>query len=200
MATQPQTDEFEPVPQRGRPSSFTQQIADEICDRIALGESLIEIASDDHMPDRVTVYRWLWSGKHEDFRNAYARAREAQADSLFDEMQTIADDGANDWMEKRSADGAMIGWQLNGEAVARSKLRLEDRRWRAGKLRPKTYGDATMLKHANAEGEVIRTVIDPSLLSADERDILRQLTLAAQQRALAPPEDAEYQELGDDEG
>ncbi len=125
----------------GRPSSFTQELADEICDRISLGESVIDITKDEHMPCEVTVYRWLRAEANEQFRKDYARAREVQADRLVDEMGAIADDGRNDWVEKRGKEGELLGYQLNGEAVARSRLRLDDRKWRAGKLKPKVYGD-----------------------------------------------------------
>ncbi len=127
----------------GRPLSYTQGMADRICERLSLGESLRSICADDDMPSQSTVYRWL---DRDDeigtaFREQYARARERQADSIFDECQEIADDGTNDWMEKRDKDGALIGWVLNGEHVQRSKLRIETRKWQAAKLKPKKYGE-----------------------------------------------------------
>lgn len=127
----------------GRPSSFKQSVADKICERIALGESLRSICEDESTPSRVTVLRWLRSDAEwgEAFRAQYARAREDQADSLFDEINEIADDGANDWMEKLNKDGELIGWTVNGEAVQRSRLRIDARRWQAAKLRPKKYGE-----------------------------------------------------------
>ena len=142
----------------GRASTYTEEMADRICERLSLGESLIQITNDDAMPSEATVYRWLRDEALEPFRQDYARAREAQADHLFDEMQEIADDGRNDWIEKRNGDDGTTGWALNGEAVARSKLRLEDRRWRAGKLRPKKYGDAALIKLADADGEKLQAL------------------------------------------
>ena len=66
----------------GRPSTFTQKIADEICERIADGESLRSICGDDGFPTKSTVFKWL--NDFPGFSDQYARAREAQADSLFD--------------------------------------------------------------------------------------------------------------------
>ncbi|WP_412474605.1 terminase small subunit protein [Rhizobium sp. WW22] len=123
----------------GRPSEFTSEIADEICERLAEGNSLRSICEADEMPSKTTVFRWL--NAYPDFRDQYARAREVQADTLFDDILDIADDGQNDWMEKRNADGENIGWMENGEALRRSQLRIEARKWMAGKLRPKVYGD-----------------------------------------------------------
>ena len=33
------------------------------------------------------------------------------------------------------------GWIANGENIRRSQVRIEARKWMAGKLRPKVYGD-----------------------------------------------------------
>nr|WP_312809334.1 hypothetical protein [Agrobacterium cavarae] len=90
-----------------------------------------------------TVFKWLRD--NEAFSQQYARAREVQADALFDDILDIADDGRNDWIEKRNADGENIGWMENGEALKRSQLRIEARKWMAGKLRPKKYGDKLAL-------------------------------------------------------
>ncbi|MBO9099454.1 MULTISPECIES: terminase small subunit-like protein [unclassified Rhizobium] len=128
-----------PAKAQGRPTVYTIELTDVICERIANGESLKGICEDDAMPGKTTVFRWL--AADEQFRDKYARAREAQADALFDDILTIADDGQNDWMEKKNADGKNIGWMENGEALRRSALRIDARKWMAGKLRPKVYGD-----------------------------------------------------------
>src|SRR5690606_532057 len=95
----------------GRPSDYSEALVDAICERIANGESLRSICSDDDMPSKTSVFNWL--AKHPEFLTKYARAREVQAEALADEMIDIADNGTNDWMEKRNADGAVIGWQEN---------------------------------------------------------------------------------------
>ncbi|MGO4334966.1 terminase small subunit protein [Labrys sp. KB_33_2] len=137
------------APKTGRPSSFTQDIADAICERLANGESLRSICLDGNMPAQSTVFRWL--AANASFREQYAHAREAQADALFDESLDIADDGSNDWMRRNDPENA--GWQANGENIQRSKLRIETRRWMAGKLRPKVYGEKTAVEHG-VSGEV----------------------------------------------
>lgn len=136
----------------GRPSDFTPELADAICDRIADGESLRTICDDEDMPGKSTVFRWL--AAHEQFRDQYAHAREAQADSLVDDMLPIADDARNDWMVKQNADGEHVGWQENGDAIRRSQLRLETRKWIAARMQPKKYGDKLDLNH----GGTVRTV------------------------------------------
>jgi hypothetical protein len=114
-----------------RPSSFTQKIADEICERLIDGKSLRTICCDQKMPSTGTICRWL--GENTQFREQYERARDAQADTLADEILDIADDGSNDFMGEDE--------KYNGDAVQRSKLRVDARKWIAAKLKPKKYGD-----------------------------------------------------------
>ena len=130
----------------GRPSDFASAITDTICERIAGGESLRSICDDEAMPNKATVLRWL--GQHEHFRDQYARAREAQADALFDEILSIADDGQNDWMERKNRDGENLGWMENGEALRRSALRVDARKWMAAKLQPRKYGEKLGVDHS----------------------------------------------------
>lgn len=127
----------------GRPSDFSQEKADAICERLIEGESLRSICLVDDMPHASTVCRWL--AKDADFREQYAHAREAQADTLTDEMLDIADDGTNDWMERKNDEGDVVRVEYNGDAVQRSKLRIDTRKWYASKLAPKKYGDKVQL-------------------------------------------------------
>lgn len=137
MARKPKAKPAPKAKPTGRPSSFTIKVGDIICERLSEGESLRSICSTEDMPNKSTVFRWL--AKHEAFRDQYARAREIQADALFDEILDIADNASNDWME-REGDGNE-GWVLNGEHMQRSRLRVDARKWMAGKLRPKVYGE-----------------------------------------------------------
>lgn len=126
----------------GRPSKFTQEIADEICERLSEGESLRRICMSEHIPERRTVFSWLLNDKYKEFHHQYTRARELQAENFADEMSDIADDGSNDYMETIDGEtGAILGYKLNGEHINRSRLRIDTRKWIASKLKPKKYGD-----------------------------------------------------------
>lgn len=116
---------------------FDQAIADSICERLIGGESLRKICRDDGMPSAALVCKWLADPANQFFREQYVRAREAQADTLADEILDIADDGSNDFMDDDD--------KYNGDAVQRSKLRIDTRKWLAGKLKPKVYGDKQTL-------------------------------------------------------
>jgi hypothetical protein len=90
------------------------------------------------MPTVSTVCRWLNDNK--EFHDQYARAREVQADVIGEETFEIVDDGRNDWIEAETKNGDPYV-KLNDEAIQRSKLRLDQRKWWLSKLAPKKYGD-----------------------------------------------------------
>lgn len=146
----------------GRQSTFTQEVADEICERLSDGESLRAICSEDGMPRKATVFRWL--GENERFRDQYARAREVQADALFDDVLSIADDSRNDWMRSHGEDDA--GWVANGDNIRRSQIRIDARKWMAGKLRPKKYGDFKAVELTGADGGPLQ--VSAALLSDED--------------------------------
>lgn len=120
----------------GRPSKFTQAIADKICEAIADGGSLRTICADSGMPDKATVLRWLSDDQHQAFCDQYARAREAQADKYAEEIIEIADNGENDTYVDENGNT-----RTDQDVIARSRLRVEARKWYASKLAPKKYGD-----------------------------------------------------------
>lgn len=137
----------------GRPSTFTEAIGDAICQRIADGQSVREICSDDDMPHMATFFRWLAKDEHKELREQYVRAKEAQAEFMADEINHIADDGSNDWMERFDKEGNSIGWTLNGEHVQRSKLRIDSRKWLLSKMLPKKYGDKIQTELSGPDGK-----------------------------------------------
>lgn len=128
----------------GRPSDYTEELGLEICERIANGESLRGICRDEAMPDARSVFRWL--ARDDKFCQQYAHAREAQADALADDLLEISDDGTNDYY--KDAKGNVLVDQDN---IARSRLRVDTRKWIASKLKPKKYGERVEQHHS---GEV----------------------------------------------
>lgn len=103
----------------GRPSKYTIELSETICERISNGESLKKITDDEHMPTRSTVHKWLAEDK--EFSDRYAHSRDLQADVFADEMDDIARDEKID--------------------VNRARLIIDTRKWTASKLKPKKYGD-----------------------------------------------------------
>ena len=121
-------------------STYTKEIAFEICDIIATSNKGLHsiCESDERFPTSATFYNWLH--EQQELIDKYARAREAQADFLADEILEIADYSAQDTKTIISKGGGEYEAE-NTEWVNRSKLRVEARKWIAAKLRPKKYGD-----------------------------------------------------------
>lgn len=153
----------------GRPSSYTDEVASTICSRIAIGESLRSIVKDDDMPDMKTVMRWLGDPEREGFRHQYACAREAQADALFEECLEIADDASGDVKRVPRRDGE-TDEVMNGEFVARSRLRVDTRKWMAGKLAPKKYGEKISAELSGPGGRPIPTSIAVTFVEPEPSD------------------------------
>jgi hypothetical protein len=126
----------------GRPTLYTPEIIEEICIRLYGGESLTGICKSDHMPCMSTVMTWLVKSELGDpayagFLESYLRARDAQADVIFDECLTIADDSQADL----GCDSHTGELKINTDTIQRAKLRIDTRMRMAGKLKPKKYGD-----------------------------------------------------------
>lgn len=118
-----------------RPSSFDEALAQDICERIADGESLRSICEGDEYPDRRTVNRWLADPDRAEFRRQYALAREASADADVDDIRDIA---------RRVEKG-----ELDPQAA---RVAIDAKKWSAGKRKPKVYGDSSTLRHTGADG------------------------------------------------
>lgn len=72
----------------GRPTAYSEEVAEEICDRLMEGQSLNTICADERLPCRVTVWRWMEEDRR-GFCNRYARARVIQATTLSDEAMDM---------------------------------------------------------------------------------------------------------------
>jgi hypothetical protein len=107
---------------RGRPSKYSEALADEICKRLSEGESLNSICKMDGFPSMDTVHNWLHEGSEykESFFGKYTRARDIQADYYADEIINIADTETD---------------------PNKARVRVDARKWVASKLKPKRYGD-----------------------------------------------------------
>jgi len=149
---EPQTKE---VTKMGRPSAYSDKVANDICIRIALGESLRRICMEDGMPAQSSVYEWLL--RYPDFSEKYARARELQAETQFDELTDIVDQPPElNYVTDKN--GELIEVKFDSTYVAWMKLRVDTRKWTAARMAPKKYGE-----HKQAEEKSDPTVIDVSV-------------------------------------
>jgi len=123
---------------KGRPSKYTKELADAICERLAMGESMRTVSKDETMPAMSTMFKWL--RENDNFSEQYARAKQESADAMAEEILDIADDGTNDW-ETIEFENGYKKEVINHEVLARSRLRVDTRKWLMSKMKPKKYGD-----------------------------------------------------------
>lgn len=129
----------------GRPSDYTTELAETICQRLAMGEPLARIASDEEMPSYTTMKRW--QADNPEFRAQSARAKEDGTHYLADDSLRIADDMTIDPQHKR----IMID----------TRVRL------IGKWNQRAYGDKveqTIQGPAGDDGKptaILMTIVDP---------------------------------------
>jgi hypothetical protein len=126
-----------------RPSDYTVELAQNICEQVANGLALKKICEPEEMPARATVYLWLHA--HKEFVDMYARAKEDCADLFAEELMDIADTGSGD--------------------VNRDRLRVDTRKWVAAKLKPRKYGDK--VTHEGSVENPIRSVNRIELVDLD---------------------------------
>ena len=131
--------------QIGRPSDFTPEVAEEICDRLGGGESLRTICQDENMPGLRTVMTWL--ARDKEFQQQYTRARESWADAEFENLMHIADTPIEGEKTKETADGIEI---MRGDMIEHRRLQVDTRKWALARMSPKKYGDRVALDHAGS--------------------------------------------------
>ena len=129
-----------PAPARtGRPAAYTPEIAAEICERIAAGETLSQVLKDERMPARSVVGRWLVADGDvwDVFRAAYRRARSELADRLAEEVIEIADSATD------------------VDSASAARVQVGARQWYAAKLKPGVYGDNVNVAVGAGEGGIV---------------------------------------------
>lgn len=117
-----------------RPSKFSEELCEKICEQIATSDKGLRKICEENDITTFTVLKWL--NENKEFSIQYARAREMQADYLADQIIDIADETHSD--KSVNEDGYEV---TNHEVIARSRLRVDARKWKASKLYPKKYAD-----------------------------------------------------------
>lgn len=140
----------------GRPTEFSPTIAARICEEIESGDSLVKVCSAEGMPNRSTVYDWLSRQEPEfkAFADRYARAVEARAEKLAEDIIEISDNDSGDFGFKKvkNEDGESAEVFIDKDNIQRAKLKVDSRKWVASKLFPKKYGDKVTNEVTGAEG------------------------------------------------
>lgn len=119
----------------GRPLTFTQEKADEVCSRVSGGEPLAAVCRD--MGIGLTTW-YDWVKERPNLAEAIARAREAGYDMIAVDTLKIADTPVEAVTERSTANGLEITRQ---DALGHRKLQIETRLKLLAKWDPKRYGD-----------------------------------------------------------
>lgn len=137
-------------------------IFDKILIEIENGRALRKILKEyDNMPSTQTFYKWI--DEDETKSKQYARACEVRADAIFDEIIDIADENYGD--KKVLENGSEV---MDSEFVARSRIKIDARKWIASKLNPKKYGDKVDVTSDNKAIQTLPTAIQVEITRPNE--------------------------------
>ena len=136
----------------GRPSKYTPEIAQEMCNRLAEGEPLRQICRTEGFPAWQTVYDWMYRDdalgeKGVGLSGAIARARELGYDAMAEECLIIADNHQLGMKEITTVDakGNESVSYSREDMLGHRKLQIETRLKLLAKFNPKKYGDRLAL-------------------------------------------------------
>jgi hypothetical protein len=117
-----------------RPTTYTPELAERICDLVATNTCGIDILCDkyDDLPNESTVR--LWRFKHSEFSMKYAQAKMFQAELMAEMIHQIAD-STSTYFDSEGNE------RVDSGSVALARLRVDSIKWHASKLAPKIYGD-----------------------------------------------------------
>ncbi len=143
----------------GRPTKYNKALSEEICSRIAQGESMRSISRDESMPACETLFRWLRI--HEEFQEQYRTAKEESHHAWYEDIVDISDNQVGVQAMTKGEGGEMIPlfnpdgspvMIVDSPAVAHAKLRVDSRKWALSKLMPKKYGERIHTEHSGNLG------------------------------------------------
>src|ERR1700730_12709917 len=139
-------------------TSYTRELADAICGRMAEGESLRSICRDPGMPTEATVRGWSVRD-HDGFDARYRQARMLMLESWADEIVDIADEADRDPRDRQ--------------------IRCDVRKWLMSKLAPRRYGDkVTVGGDPESPLRVLHDQVSLEELSLAQLDALEAFTTA----------------------
>lgn len=135
MADKVITEDPEEKAKIGRPTTYTKELGDKICEKIVEGNSLRTITTWKGMPASSTVFKWL--REDDDFSEQYARACEERTEAFAEDILDIADQGVA--VVKAGAE------KKSGAIAQMVKLQVDTRKWHMSKMKPKKYGESVDL-------------------------------------------------------
>jgi hypothetical protein len=156
------------IKERKEAQPYSEPLAIEICERISSGELLINICADGHMPTVRRVTQWL--RENQDFAALYRESMNDRLTIFEEEVIKIADDAARDFRDV-VRNGRTVR-ALDGDAIARAKLRVEVRFRHLKAGNPAKWGETSTLitKDANDLSELSAEELEKKLADLETKD------------------------------
>lgn len=172
-------------------TEFSDALAAEICERMALGETVADIIKAKDMPDEKSIYRWRKS--QPEFGQSYARARVDQMHAWADQIVTLADGAeggfrvvvpVDDDILQRIEKTGMVEFRFNRKHVTEADLQIKTRQWLMARLAPDDFGEkSTVNHHHNFEDK-------------DDAELRAEFRNAAEKAGLSPEEMLAWMQSG----
>ena len=116
----------------GRPTTYTDKLAERIIERIMSGESVADIVKDPAMPANSTLYKWL--AEKRTFSESYAHALEFRTHLKAEQRHSILEDAMLELAQGNMPEG--FNFNVWGNLV-KEKIRAIE--WDAERLAPRKY-------------------------------------------------------------
>jgi hypothetical protein len=162
-----------PSPGRGRPTLYTEELADMICVYLAQGKTLLEICTENKSLNQSTIRAWA-ATNYRGFSSKYERAKETGLDAMVEQLFQIADDASKDYIE-RVVEGGKTIRVPDLEHIARSRLRIDTRKWYISKLAPKRYGHQVDVQRSEPQDSSLVALLSEVCTTAELEDLNARL-------------------------
>lgn len=115
----------------GRPTIYTQELADRICEEIALGKSIRTVCLAAEMPGLSSIFKWIRENK--EFSQQYAQATSERSECQHEDLLELGDEAISL--------AQSVNEKASGAVVQAVKLKADNMKWSMSKMKPKKYGD-----------------------------------------------------------
>lgn len=119
----------------GRPTDYTPELAERICEWLSGGKSLKAFCRTEGAPHEATVFRWIVA--HEEFRKLYVHARQAAGYAHGDRIIHVVEQLKDRQVDPQTAKAMMDGLK-----------------WAAERMAPTTHMPQSLINHQSPDGSM----------------------------------------------
>lgn len=114
-----------------RPTDYTKELGDRICNEISDGTSLRTVCLADDVPSKTTIFNWLRTNS--EFLDQYARACDERVEAQHEDLLELGDEAVRL--------SQAVSEKVSNAVVSAVKLKADNLKWSMSKMKPKKYGD-----------------------------------------------------------